>query len=38
MLKTMQKHELKAEVAEVRDDAIHELSKVYSRAVEKANS
>jgi adenylate kinase len=38
MLKTMQKHELKAEMDEVRDEALGELTKIYNRAVEKANS
>ncbi len=38
MLKTMQKHELKAEMDEVRDKVLGELTKIYNKAVEKANS
>lgn len=38
MLKTMQKKELKKEMNGVRDEALGELTKIYIRAVEKANS
>lgn len=38
MLKTMQKRELKEKMDEVRDEALGELTKIYNKAVEKANS